>query len=176
MSKNSLHPVGSAAPARMAAGALFFTVVLLAGCASHPPPRTPASLPRDASPTALRAAVIDTARRMLDVRYRYGGSGPDEGFDCSGLVVYSYRRAGVRGLPRSARELERRATPVSLRELRPGDLLFFRLSGKKTTHVAIYDGERHFIHAPSSGGRVERVGFDHVYWGPRIAHAGSLLP
>jgi cell wall-associated NlpC family hydrolase len=113
---------------------------------------------------------------MLGVRYRYAGSSPKQGFDCSGLVVYSYRRAGIRGLPRSARELERRATPVSLDALQPGDLLFFRLGGAKTTHVAVYEGDRHFIHAPASGKSVERVGFDHVYWGPRIGRAGRLLP
>ena len=113
---------------------------------------------------------------MLGARYRRGGNSPTEGFDCSGLVVYSYQRAGVPGLPRSARKLERRATPVSLGDLRPGDLLFFRLGGVKTTHVAVYEGGRRFIHAPSSGKRVERVDFDDAYWGPRIERAGRLLP
>jgi cell wall-associated NlpC family hydrolase len=113
---------------------------------------------------------------MLGVRYRYGGTTPEEGFDCSGLVVYSYRRAGIHGLPRSARDLERRATTISLDALQPGDLLFFRLGGTKTAHVAVYDGDHHFIHAPSSGKGVERVAFDHVYWGPRIRRAGRLLP
>jgi len=113
---------------------------------------------------------------MLGIPYRYGGNRPNEGFDCSGLVVFSYRQAGVVGLPRSAHELERRATPVSLDSLEPGDLLFFRLGSFKTRHVAIYEGNRRFIHAPSSGKRVERVGFDHPYWGPRLGRAGRLLP
>ena len=78
--------------------------------------------------------------------------------------------------PRSAARLERLARPVPLPELEPGDLLFFRLSGKKTSHVAIYVGDRSFVHAPSSGKRVERVSFDHVYWAPRIARAGRLGP
>lgn len=120
--------------------------------------------------------VVDTARSMLGARYRYGGSSPEDGFDCSGLVAYSYRRAGVAGLPRSARELERHATPIPLDALKPGDLLFFRLSGVKTNHVAIYDDDRHFIHSPSSGKRVERVSFDHVYWGDRIKRAGRFIP
>jgi len=154
--------------------ALVLTVALLAGCASTPLP--PPSLPSGASPKAVRAAVVDAARGMLGARYQYGGSTPKDGFDCSGLVIYSYRRAGVRGLPRSARDLERRAAPVSLDALQPGDLLFFRLGGIKTTHVAVYEGNRYFIHAPSSGKGVERVGFDHLYWGPRIGRAGRLLP
>jgi len=151
-------------------------IALLASCASAPMPEPPPLLPRGASPKAVRAVVVDTAREVLGKRYHYGGSTPEAGFDCSGLVVYSYRRAGVRGMPRSVRELERRATPISLDALQPGDLLFFRLSGTKTSHVAVYEGNRHFIHAPSSGKRVERVGFDHVYWGPRLGRAGRLLP
>ncbi len=110
---------------------------------------------------------------MIGVPYRYGGASPT-GFDCSGLVIYSYARAGVSRLPHSAVSLERLARPVSLKDLVPGDLLFFRLSGKKTSHVAIYVGDRAFVHAPSGGKRVERVSFDHVYWGPRIRRAGRL--
>lgn len=110
---------------------------------------------------------------MIGVPYRYGGASPS-GFDCSGLVVYSYARAGVPGLPHSVAHLERMTRPVALERLQPGDLLFFRLSGKKTSHVAIYVGNRAFVHAPSGGKRVERVSFDHVYWGPRIRRAGRL--
>ena len=156
--------------------AFVLAVALLASCASAPTPEPPPLLPRGASPKAVRAVVVDTAREVLGKRYHYGGSTPEAGFDCSGLVVYSYRRAGIHGLPRSASDLERRATTISLDALEPGDLLFFRLGGFKTTHVAVYDGKRHFIHAPSSGQGVERVGFDHVYWGPRIERAGRLLP
>ena len=110
---------------------------------------------------------------MIGVPYRYGGASP-AGFDCSGLVIYSYSKAGISGLPHSAARLERLARPVALKNLEPGDLLFFRLSGKKTSHVAIYVGDRAFVHAPSRGKRVERVSFDHVYWGPRIRRAGRL--
>jgi cell wall-associated NlpC family hydrolase len=162
--------------------ALGLAIAFLVGCASTPPstpPLTPslerpASLPHGASPQTVRSTVVDTTREMLGTRYRYGGGSPEEGFDCSGLVVYSYQRAGVHGLPRSARDLERQATPISMDAIQPGDLLFFRLGGIKTTHVGVYEGDRHFIHAPSSGKGVERVGFDHVYWGPRMGRAGRL--
>ena len=72
------------------------------------------------------------------------------------------------------KHLERISRPVPLTELAPGDLLFFRLDGVKTSHVAVYVGDRAFVHAPSSGKAVERVSFDHVYWGPRIRRAGRL--
>lgn len=174
MRENRFHPI---CPTSLRpTWALVSVILLLAGCASRPLPDPPPALPRGANPEAVRGTLVDTARSMLGVRYRYGGRTPEEGFDCSGLVAYSYERAGIQGLPRSARDLERRATPVSLDALEPGDLLFFRLSGSKTSHVALYEGDRHFIHAPSSGKGVERVGFDHVYWGPRIGRAGRLLP
>ena len=64
------------------------------------------------------------------------------------------------GLPRSASQLQERVEPITLARLRPGDLLFFELEGGKTSHVAIYVGDREFVHAPSGGKRVERVSFD----------------
>jgi cell wall-associated NlpC family hydrolase len=134
-----------------------------------PPPAPPAPL---AAPE--RAQVVSVAESLVGAPYRHGGATP-RGFDCSGLVAYSFSRAGIRGLPRSAEHLERVAAPVGLGEVRPGDLLFFRIDGKKTSHVAIYVGERSFVHAPSRGKRVERIDFDHVYWGPRLARAGRLL-
>jgi murein DD-endopeptidase len=120
-----------------------------------------------------RQAAARTAEAMIGVPYRTRGTSPN-GFDCSGLVVYSYAAAGVSGLPHSAASLEQVAQPVSLRELEPGDLLFFTLAGKKTSHVAMYVGDRAFVHAPSSGKRVERVSFDHVYWATRLGRAGRL--
>ncbi len=163
-------------PRRAYSVALFCAVAVLVGCAGSGPSEPLPVLRQDTSVQSVRKAVVESARRMLGTPYRFGGDSPGRGFDCSGLVVYSYRRAGVEGLPRSAHQLERRAVPISLDELQPGDLLFFRLSGAKTSHVAIYEGNRHFIHAPSSGKRVERIAFDHPYWGPRIDRAGRLLP
>ena len=136
----------------------------------------PAPAPEPTPPRAVhgRSAVVRVAESLVGAPYRHGGRGP-AGFDCSGLVLYSFARAGVHGLPRSAEDLERRSAPVDLGELLPGDLLFFRIDGRKTSHVAIYVGGRSFVHAPSRGKRVERIDFDHVYWGPRLARAGRLL-
>ena len=124
--------------------------------------------------TIQRAAVVRAALGQLGTPYRYGGSQPG-GFDCSGLVVYSYAKAGVPGLPHSAAALRERAAPISLAQLEPGDLLFFELTGKKTSHVGIFVGDRAFVHAPSSGKRIERVDFDHIYWGKKLGRAGRLL-
>jgi cell wall-associated NlpC family hydrolase len=112
---------------------------------------------------------------MIGAPYLYGGSSP-RGFDCSGLVVFSYAKAGVDSLPHSAAALSRIATPVPLDDLEPGDLLFFTLSGRKTTHVGIYVGDEAFVHAPSKGKRVERVRLDDFYWRRKLRGGGRLLP
>lgn len=152
---------------------VLLVVLALVGMAACAAPAT-----RERSSVAIatqsaRSAAAERALSMIGVPYRYGGASPN-GFDCSGLVVYSYARAGYPSLPHSAASLERVAKPVALGDLEPGDLLFFRFTGKKTSHVAIYVGGRAFVHAPSGGKRVERVSFDHVYWGPRIRRAGRL--
>lgn len=172
---------------RLAAGTGLLALLLAVACASPTPPLPPRALPLPAAATAkppaakhsrtadLRAQIVRNAEAMLGHPYRYGGASP-AGFDCSGLVVYSYRRAGVSGLPRTARDLEARAQPIRLSQLRPGDLLFFHLDGAKARHVAIYVGDDQFIHAPSSGKGVELVAFDDVYWGRKLERAGRLLP
>ncbi len=160
---------------RLARVALSFALGVATGCAGSSQPAAFGEAPHATTPArgGDRAAVVRAATAMIGAPYRYGGSSP-RGFDCSGLVVYSYAQAGYFGLPRSASALERRARPIALSELRPGDLLFFHLEGKKASHVAIYVSDRSFVHAPSSGKRVEKVSFDHVYWGPRLELAGRI--
>jgi murein DD-endopeptidase len=156
-------------------------LALAVACAATPTaqkaPATPtvrtSHLAPSAHPAAVRSDAARTAGSMIGTPYRWGGRTP-RGFDCSGLVVYSYGEAGLRGLPHSALALERRARPVSLASLQPGDLLFFDLEGRKVAHVAIYLGDDTFVHAPSPGKRVERIGFDHAYWGTRIRRAGRI--
>ncbi len=149
--------------------ALAFAVLWLAhqfsGCAS--PPAAPLA-------RADRTAIVRIATAQIGRPYVYGGSSPS-GFDCSGLVIYSYRKAGLPGLPHSAAALAERSHPIPLSGLRPGDLLFFQRTSAKPHHVGIYIGGREFVHAPSGGKRVEKVGFDHVYWGGRIKRAGRLV-
>ncbi|MBW2314873.1 MAG: C40 family peptidase [Deltaproteobacteria bacterium] len=140
-------------------------------CAATPTPVAPSGAASRSH--SVRNEAVRTATSMIGVPYRWGGRTP-RGFDCSGLVVYSYGEAGLRGLPHSAAALERHARPIALASLEPGDLLFFDLEGRKAAHVAIYLGGRAFVHAPSLGKRVERVDFDHVYWGTRIRRAGRI--
>jgi cell wall-associated NlpC family hydrolase len=123
----------------------------------------------EAAPTVAERAA-DQAVRMVGMSYRYGGSNPRTGFDCSGLVHYSFAQAG-RALPRSTDGQRRASRPIHVSELRRGDLLFFDQEGKKSSHVAIYLGGGEFVHAPSSGKRVRRDRLDAPYWRRHLAEA-----
>lgn len=113
--------------------------------------------------------AVNTASSMLGKPYRYGGNNP-KGFDCSGLVHYSYGRAGAK-VPRST-DAQRKATqPVTLGTLQKGDLLFFDERGRRSSHVAIYLGDGTFVHAPSSGKRVRVDRLADPYWKKNFAGA-----
>lgn len=109
------------------------------------------------------------AVKLVGAPYRYGGMSP-KGFDCSGLVLYSYRQAGVT-LPHSTEQQRHLGKPVRRSELRPGDLVFFDQQGKKHGHVALYVGNGEMVHAPSSGKRVRRDRLDSPYWKKHLSEA-----
>jgi cell wall-associated NlpC family hydrolase len=110
--------------------------------------------------TAQRAA--DYAQNMIGKPYRYGGNSPT-GFDCSGLVQYSYSRAGL-PIPRTTRSQRESSAAVGSQSLRAGDLIFFDQEGRKSSHVGIYIGDGRFVHAPSSGKQVRVDTLDTKYW------------
>ncbi|QJQ93857.1 MULTISPECIES: C40 family peptidase [Halomonadaceae] len=148
----------------------WLCVALLSGCASRDIPT------RDSMPTATglsieRALILANAQQALGTPYRFGGNGPD-GLDCSGLVEMTYRAAGIQ-VPRTAHEQYSQLPRVN--EARPGDLLFFG-SGRKATHVGIYQGERQMIHAPGSGREVASVPLDIDYWQSRFLGAAGPAP
>jgi len=117
-------------------------------------------------------AVLEAAETRIGAPYRYGGSGPDA-FDCSGLVAYAHRQVGI-AVPRTAAEQYSQATPVERRELRPGDLVFFRLAGRDVGHVGIYAGDDRFVHAPQSGGHVRLASLEDEWYRQRFAGAGRF--
>ncbi|MGI9261811.1 MAG: C40 family peptidase [Woeseiaceae bacterium] len=105
------------------------------------------------------AAVV--AVRQVGVPYRYGGS-TTRGFDCSGLVQYAWSAVGKK-IPRTTAEQWRQLSPVQNRDLRAGDLLFFRIDGK-ISHVGLYLGDRRFVHAPSTGRDVTVASLDTEFY------------
>lgn len=154
------------------AGSLL-AFVLLAACSSAPEQRQPVRAVA-VSPPAERAAGIGAqaahiAVQQVGVPYRYGGKGPS-GFDCSGLVHYSYWRAG-KSVPRTTGQLWNGTDPVTRADLRPGDVLFFSIEGKMQ-HVGLYIGDGHFVHAPSSGRQVSVASLRSDFYQQAFLRAG----
>lgn len=110
-------------------------------------------------------AIVRAACAQLGERYAWGGCSPNTGFDCSGLVYWCYSEYGSL-LPRTARELFRIGVPVSRRELRAGDLVFFNTTGgpRQPSHVGIMLSHDRFIHAPASGELVREDELSNNYW------------
>jgi murein DD-endopeptidase len=143
--------------------ASFIVLIALAGC-SHTPVK------ESTPPLASRA--VDHALTMVGKPYRYGGNTP-KGFDCSGLVQYSYARVGVK-LPHGTRHLLQASQPVSRNQLKRGDLVFFTQEGRRSSHVALYLGGDRFVHSPSSGKNVHVAGFNNDYWQRHFTEARRL--
>lgn len=140
-------------PARRFGLAAGFAVLTLAGCSS---------VPRYSAPDVIGERAARYALEMKGKPYRYGGNTP-HGFDCSGLVQYSYARAGAQ-VPRTTGALWKASHRVSTRQLRTGDLLFFNQNGKRSSHVAIYLGNDRFVHAPATGKNVSLAHLNDPYW------------
>jgi len=103
------------------------------------------------SSSGAAGRVVMTAEQYIGTPYRYGGTSPRTGFDCSGFVQYVYDMQGV-NLPRTSRQMAGAGIAVdpSTRSLKVGDLMLFSQGGR-ISHVAIYAGNQRFIHSSSSG-------------------------
>lgn len=122
--------------------------------------------------TGMVEAVVRTALDFLGVPYRNGGSSP-AGFDCSGFVQYIFAQYG-RPLPREVRDQYRIGREVQLKEVRPGDLLFFQTVSRGASHVGVAIGEGRFVHAPSSRGVVRVEPYTGSYWARRFVGARRI--
>jgi hypothetical protein len=150
---------------------LGIALCLLDGCASQPKPKPS---PRT---TPINLAVVRDALSMKGIPYRWGEETPENGFDCSGLVQYVYGRYGV-ALPRTAYQMAMALPELDAVYRQPGDLVFFNTTGKPYSHVGIYIGNDHFVHASSAKGKVVVSPLQTPYWtehflGLRRPGAGS---
>lgn len=116
-------------------------------------------------------SVLKGALALIGTPYRWGGSSPDGGFDCSGLVGYVFRTALGIDLPRVSRAMAGNGEQVSRDELTPGDLVFFSRRGKRVDHVGIYLGNGKFVHAPRTGRDVTVSNLDSGYWARKFMQA-----
>jgi cell wall-associated NlpC family hydrolase len=158
---------------------------------SAPQPSTPSrSTRRTTWPVSTTSAsgaarrVVPAAEQYLGVPYRYGGTSPRTGFDCSGFVQYVYAGQGVE-LPRTSRQMAGVGVGIepSTRSLAVGDLMLFAQGGR-ISHVAIYAGNGRFIHSSSSGHGVRyddldtrrgRWFADHLVAARRVTGDGRIL-
>jgi len=148
----AVAPVGESAPAPFQAArhALGTTPAAPAAPAVQAPVKLVAAAkpaaPAVAAAAGRRGSAMSIAMGKLGAPYRWGAAGPGA-FDCSGLVYWSYRQAGLT-LPRSSRAQSQVGTAVSKGALQPGDLVFFY---RPVSHVAIYIGGGRVVHASTAG-------------------------
>ncbi|MDR2474584.1 MAG: C40 family peptidase [Bacteroidales bacterium] len=122
--------------------------------------------------------ILSYARELQGVKYRYGGKTPETGFDCSGFISYIYKKAaGITLSPASAMQAKT-GRAVSLKKVRPGDLMFFKgrnTRSKKVGHVAlvtaIKSGKISIIHASTGKGVHEEIYNASTYWKARFLFA-----
>lgn len=147
-------------------GGLAVIFFLLNGCSAN------SRSDRAGHGNSTGAQIVAISEQLIGTPYRYGGESPN-GFDCSGLVRYVYRKVGIQ-VPHSAKLLEQKSRKVDLDEIEPGDLLFFHISRTKISHVGIYAADGKFIHAPSSGKSVSLAKLDNSYWKEKLVSAGRF--
>jgi cell wall-associated NlpC family hydrolase len=132
------------------------SLMIMSGCASA------SQRPVTGYASAAGEKAAKTAASMIGRPYQYRGDSP-AGFDCSGLVKYSYLSTGM-DVPHGTKELRRATIAVSSQTMQKGDLLFFRERGKNYSHVGIYLEDDLFVHAPGKRGKVRQDSLTDPHW------------
>lgn len=161
-----------------AIGFLIIATLFLSGCAGGiSRNRTTIELLDPASETQSldkeQTKILSIAKALLGTPYRFGGTTPNEGFDCSGYVAYVFQQAVGLPLPRRAKEQIEIGKAVSS-SLQPADIVYFKISGPNSWHIGIYIGKGKFIHAPSARGVVNIQDINLPYWKERFSGARRL--
>lgn len=160
---------------------MFIPVLLLGmlflgtGCMKRPPPHTPTPPPaHKKSVVAESAGVVEMARKNIGIPYKFGGTTPETGFDCSGLVCWSFAQVGV-DVPRTAREQLAYGQRVEKNAIEPGDIVVFKGTRSRTGwHSGIYTGEGKFIHSPTKGKTVMESSLTEKYFAQRFVGATRI--
>lgn len=128
---------------------------------------------------SVRSRIILAAQAQIGVAYHLGGKDPD-GFDCSGLVNYTYQKAGLT-VPTYTADLYKSGQHITPNALQPGDLVFYKFPAMKREetehmHVGIYVGNHQMIHAPRTGSAVRQEATNKPYWEQHYFGAIDLVP
>ena len=120
-----------------------------------------------------RERVVRIAKRYIGIRYRDGGETP-WGFDCSGFVMFVYRKSGL-NVPRTAIKQYRSGRKIDISLAKPGDLVFFNIYRNRISHVGVYLGDFIFIHSPSKGKEISYASMENPYWRNRYVGAVTYV-
>lgn len=112
---------------------------------------------------------------MVGIKYKFGGSTMQSGFDCSGFVRHVFSESIPLELPRSSYAMGKLGKAVESDDLQAGDLVFYNTLHRAFSHVGIYLGEGRFVHSPSRGKSVEIVDMSDRYWKKRFNGARRLV-
>lgn len=120
--------------------------------------------------------LLDYALNQTGATYRRGGANPETGFDCSGFVRYVFDHVEGLSLPHNSRAMSLIGDRIRLADLRPGDLVFFRIVRHRISHVGIYLGNNQFIHAASTRtGSVMVSNLTEGYWARHFSIARRIF-
>lgn len=170
---------------------LACTLFLSSGCAvtqdgssyspayssSYPSRRAPADVQVAVNPVnrVQHSDVAAAARSSIGSPYRFGGSSPETGFDCSGLVCWSFEQMGVNVPRRAQDQLYAGGRVLQKSELRPGDIVVFKGTNNRTGwHSGIYTGDGNFVHSPRAGKNVTESNLAEEYFARRFV-GGSRI-
>jgi len=146
-----------------------------AGSTTAAPAVVPASFATPAVANDWGDRLVSRAMNYLGTPYRYGGTSPKTGFDCSGFVYYLYGAVFGQRIPRMPHEMVREGAPVARGDLQRGDLVLFGHRGT-FTHIGIYAGNDQFVHATHRGSPVMVTHLDSDYFRQRYITAVRLSP
>lgn len=132
----------------------------------------PVQKPKKQVPSLLDR-VVWNAQKQQGKMYRWGGTSPVTGFDCSGLTQYSFKKGAQVSIPRTAAAQYKASVKVSRAQAQKGDLIFFNTSGKRVSHVGIYLGNNKFVHAPRTGKAITTSQLK-GYWARKLIGFGRI--
>lgn len=138
---------------------LCLSLALLYGCGKQSVRSAPQA---QRSYTSTGAAIAKTAMSQIGRPYVSGGTSPARGFDCSGLVFWSYKKHGIK-VPRISRDQASAGSKVSRNNLRSGDIVVFRIP-RTGYHTGIYVGQSKFVHSPRPRAKVRVESLNTAYW------------
>lgn len=130
----------------------------------------------DSASDDFMADLLVNAVSLIGIPYRYGGTSPATGMDCSGFLNYIFKQSLKISLPRTAAEIAKVGSAISRTELKPGDLVLFNTTGRANSHIGLYMGNDQFIHAPRTGRNIGIDSLNNSYWKKHYTGARRIKP